>query len=222
MTFTSSSSLFQRIVLLAVVFSVLLTGCAAEATAPAQKAEFQPLSSDSNSFYYYVGENRAPLTLSLNWIAVKFASADTAAQSAALKGSLADSLDRAEQFSQYGVTLLPVQDGVTFQLLVDGINSLRANTAAFFQVNPVFQAGDTGMIVTDEFIATFPAGMSMDEINKANASYGVELGDPILGQENTFVLRATENTKMDTLSLANLYQESGLAIYSAPNFVRVR
>ncbi len=220
MMYASPSRLFIRTVLF--VFSLLLTGCAASATPVARKAEFQPLSSDSNSFYYYVGENRAALTLSLEWIAVKFASSDTDAQSAALKGSLADSLDQAEQFSQYGVTLLPVQDGVTFQALVDGINSLRANPAVFFQVNPVFQAGDTGMIVTDEFIATFPAGMSMDEINKANASHGVELGDPILGQENTFVLKVTENAKMDTLSLANFYQESGLAVYSAPNFVRVK
>ena len=222
MTWTSFSGLLRTTTILVVLSSVFLMGCSGNADSPVNKAEFQPLSSDSSSFYYYVSENRVPLTLSLKWIAVKFASGDPSQQSVALKGSIADSLEQAEQFSLYGVTLLPVKEGITFEALVEGINLLRANTADFLQVNPVFQAGDTGMIVTDEFIATFPPEMSMDEINAVNASYGVELGDPILGQENTFVLKATTATKMDTLSLANLYQESGVAVYAAPNFVRVK
>lgn len=217
-----SKSFFRVILkakgLLVLLCFILLTGCAG---APANKTEFQPLSSDSTSFYYYVSENRVPLTLSTEWIAVKFANEDASAQASALKGSIVDSNGQAEQLTQYGVTLLPVQAGTTFETLVTGINALRSD-ATFFQVNPVFQSGDTGMIVTDEFIVTFPAGMSMDEINAVNASYGVEVGDPILGQENTFVLRATAATQMDTLSLANLYQESGVAVFAAPNFVRVR
>ena len=222
MTWTSFSGILRTTAIFVVLSSVFLMGCSGNADSPVNKAEFQPLSSDSSSFYYYVSENRVPLTLSLKWIAVKFASGDPSQQSAALKGSIADSLEQAEQFSRYGVTLLPVQEGITFESLVEGINLLRANTADFLQVNPVFQAGDTGMIVTDEFIVTFPPEMSMDEINAVNASYGVELGDPILGQENTFVLQATTAAKMDTLSLANLYQESGVAVYAAPNFVRVK
>lgn len=222
MTWTSFSGILRTTAIFVVLSSVFLMGCSGNADSPVNKAEFQPLSSDSSSFYYYVSENRVPLTLSLKWIAVKFASGDPSQQSAALKGSIADSLEQAEQFSRYGVTLLPVKEGITFEALVEGINLLRANTADFLQVNPVFQAGDTGMIVTDEFIVTFPPEMSMDEINAVNASYGVELGDPILGQENTFVLQATTAAKMDTLSLANLYQESGVAVYAAPNFVRVK
>ena len=204
------------------IFPFIFLGCASKPANPANKVEVQLLPSDSDAFYYYVSGNRVHLTLSTKWIAVKFANSDESAQAAALKGSIADSLNQAEQFPQYGVTLLPVADGTDFQALVDGINSLRANSTDFAQVNPVFQAGDTGMIVTDEFIVTFPPEMSMDEINTVNASHGVELGDPILGQENTYVLKATTNSGMDTLALANLYQESGVALYSAPNFVRVK
>lgn len=211
---------FKAAGLLVLLCSALLLGCAGDVNSPA-KTEFQPLSSDSSSFYYYVSDTRTPLTLSTKWIAVKFASEDPSAWSAVLEDSIVDTNGQAEQLTQYGVTLLPVQAGTTFEALVAGINALRSD-ATFFQVNPVFQSGDTGMIVTDEFIVTFPDGMSMDEINAVNASHGVEVGDPILGQENTFVLRATTATKMDTLSLANLYQESGVAVFAAPNFVRVR
>lgn len=52
--------------------------------------------------------------------------------------------------------------------------------------------------------------------------YGVELVEPILGQENTFVLRVTRNADLDALSMANMYQESNIAVYAAPNFIRIK
>jgi hypothetical protein len=186
------------------------------------KAGIQPLPSDGNSFYYYASGNRIPLTLSLKWMAVKFVSDDSKKQANALINSIAGPLSQAHQIPQLKLAILPLQDGLTIQTLVNGINSLRANATDFLQVNPVFQTEDAEMTLTDEFIVTFPAGKSMEEIEAINLSYGVEIVDPILGQENTFVLRATVNARRDTLSLANLYQESGVAIYSAPNFVRIK
>ena len=221
--------------LFAFLFSTFMAGCAGnvsstvEATQTAaisvsliDKAGIRPLPSDGNSFYYYANGNRIPLTLSLKWIAVKFVSDDSTKQASALKNSITGPLDQAHQISQLKLTILPLQEGLTIQTLVEGINSLRANAADFLQVNPVFQTEDAKMTLTDEFIVTFPAGTSMEEIDAINLSYGVEIVDPILGQENTFVLRATVNARRDTLSLANLYQESGVAIYSAPNFVRIK
>ena len=61
----------------------------------------------------------------------------------------------------------------------------------------------------------------MEEIDAINSSYGVEMVEPILGQENTFVLRVSPSSKVDLLSMANLYQESGAATHAAPNFVRI-
>jgi hypothetical protein len=49
----------------------------------------------------------------------------------------------------------------------------------------------------------------------------VEIVEPILGQANTFVLRVTDQADLDTLAMANLYQESGVATSAAPNFVRI-
>jgi hypothetical protein len=99
---------------------------------------------------------------------------------------------------------------------------LRANTASFLQVNPVFQTGDAEMAITNEFIATFPAGKSMAEIDAINSSYDVKIVEPILGQGNTFVLQVLPSAKVDSLSMANLYQESGAAINAAPNFIRIK
>ncbi|MEO7839403.1 MAG: S8 family serine peptidase [Anaerolineales bacterium] len=96
------------------------------------------------------------------------------------------------------------------------------STSVFLQVNPVFQTDDAEMAITDEFIATFPLERNMEEINAINTSHGVELVEPILGQENTYILRVSASTRLDVLAMANLYQESGVATYAAPDFVRIK
>ena len=218
------------------VFFSFMVGCEKSATPIVETAKtvipsesaidqpgIKPLVADGSSFYYYVDGNRVQLIPSLDWVSVKFANNDPAAQSAALQnyGTLVGTLDQASQLPNPKLTLLPLKKGLTVKTLIQGINSLRANAASFLQVNPVFQTEDAEMVITDEFIATFPAGKSMSEINAVNSSNGVEMVEPILGQENTFVLRVLPTTRVDSLMMANLYQESGIAVSAAPNFVRI-
>jgi hypothetical protein len=214
--------------------SILMVGCMDRGgnTSQATQTALSPLPlaahaevalsrANQDSFYYYVDGVRTPLTLSLQWIAVRFSSADPAKQSAALQGSRVGSLEKARQIPVPELTLLPLAEGLTTEMLMKEINTFRADRSSFLQVNPVFQAEDVEMIITDEFIATFSAEKEKEEIDKLNASHGVEIVEPILGQANTFVLRVTEKADLDSLSMANLYQESGIATSAAPNFVRV-
>ena len=99
---------------------------------------------------------------------------------------------------------------------------MRKDKTSFLQVNPLFHTEDSEMAVSDEFIATFSPSKSQAEIDEANSMHAVEIVQPILGQENTFVLRVTGASDLDTLSMANLYQENGIAIYAAPNFIRIK
>lgn len=77
------------------------------------------------------------------------------------------------------------------------------------------------MIVTDEFIASFPAEKGKEEIGQINLSNGVEIVEPVIGQYNTFVLKVTPRTHLDALAMANLYQETHTAVSAAPNFLRL-
>jgi hypothetical protein len=215
-------------------FSILMVGCMdrVEATAQPIPTASSPLALAAHaevrlsrpadqSFYYYADGVRIPLTLSLKWIAVKFASTDPAKQAAALRDSRVGSLEQAQQIPVPELTLVPLREGMTTEALMQEINTLRADRSSFLQVNPVFQAEDVEMIITDEFIATFSTEKEKEEIDNLNSSHGVKIVEPILGQANTFVLRVTEKADLDSLSMANLYQESGIAISAAPNFVRV-
>jgi hypothetical protein len=211
-----------------------LTGCVAttdtmiettQTTNPSFGAQdqtnFQLLPLDGGSFYYYAGGDRIPLRPSLQWIAVKFASAEAAEQSAALEDSIVEAQAQAQELPTPGWVLLPVRESTTAQALIEGINSLRADRPAFRQVNPVFQTDDAMMIVTDQFIATFPAEQAKEDTEAINASHDVEIVEPLSGLANTYVLQVTDEAGMDALSMANLYQESGLAVDAAPNFIRI-
>ncbi len=151
----------------------------------------QPLAADGASFYYYADGQRIPLQPSLNWVSVKFASSDISKQSSAVRSSATPlgSLDQARHIPNPELTLLPIQAGTTVQTLVQGINAMRAMPTSFQAVNPVFQMEDVEMVPTDQFIATFQAEKSLEEINAMNASLGAEIVEPLLGQENTFVLK---------------------------------
>ena len=185
------------------------------------RAEVRLSRSGDDSFYYYVGGVRTPLTLSMQWIAVKFASPDPKEQAVAAENSLLGPLEQARQIPTPELTLLPLQENLSRKAIAEGINTLRADRSSFLQVNPVFQTDDAQLIITDQFIATFSAEKEKEEIDQINSSHGVEMVEPVLGQANTFVLRVTDKADLDTLSMANLYQESGIATSAAPNFVRI-
>ena len=185
------------------------------------RAEVRLSRSGDDPFYYYVGGVRTSLALSMQWIVVKFVSRDPKDQSAAVQNSILGPLDQAQASPVPELTLLPLQDNLSRKAIAEGINALRADRSSFLQVNPVFQTNDAQLIITDQFIATFSAEKEKEEIDQINSSHGVEIVEPVLGQANTFVLRVTGKADLDTLSMANLYQESGLATSAAPNFVRI-
>jgi thermitase len=131
-------------------------------------------------------------------------------------------LDQARPIPHAGLTLLPVQAGETTQTLVQGVNAMRATPDDFADVAPVFETPDAQMVITGEFIAAFPPATSAEEIQSINAAHGVEIVEPILGQDNTFVLKVASGASLDALAMANVYQESGLTLYAVPNFVRIK
>ena len=214
------SKLLSTIILATMICSTFLSGNI-ELVRALGGRDASSAQEDGNSLYYFANGNRIQLTPSLNWISVKFTSDDPVAQSAAVGGfgAMFGPLDQARPILFGNITLLPLKANVTEQALMEGIQSLRADKENFSQVNPVFQTPDAEMALTDEFIATFPSDFSMEDIDAVNAFHNVELIDAILGQDNTFLLRVAAGT--DVLAMANLYQQSGVAIHSAPNFVRI-
>ncbi len=192
-----------------------------QSTIPVEPSQTIPAVTD---YYYHLDGTRVELMPSFEWIVVKFASADPAVREAVLAGygNPLGSLGQAREIPPLGITILPLQTGVTPRAYFALMEKMRNDKINFLLVNPLFYTADAEMAVGDEFIATFPPGKSRTEIDEANAAHGVELVQPILGQENTFVLRVTGSAELDALSMANLYQESGITLQAAPNFIRIK
>ena len=208
---------FTLFFLLAVI-SLTFLGKLSFATAKTQT------SAPDGAFYYYYFNDRVPLTVSLKWVAVKFASDKAEEQTAALQNfdNLVEANDKAREIPHPKLILLPLKAGLTIQSLKDGIDSLRKDHSHFLWANPVFQSGNSEeLVITDEFIASFPPEKTRVEIDSINSSHKVELVEPISGQVNTFVLRVSPAVETDSLSMANLFQESGAAKYAAPNFLHI-
>ncbi len=196
---------------------------AASAADTINQTGIQPLDTDGGSLYYYADGQKISLEPSVDWVSVQFSSADQAEQSLVLgrAGLPLGALNEAQHITNPELLLISVREGVTVQDLVGGINSMRAMSDDFIAVNPVFKTANSEMAITDQFIATFSAEKSLKAIRIINASYGVEIVEPILGQENTYILRLTAGSHFDALAISNLYQENGIAISAAPNFLRM-
>lgn len=209
---------------LAAVGAVLVAGCARNSPPlieTSQPAAEPPAQVETGFYYHFEGE-RIPLTVSLEWITVMFADMDAAAREAALEpyASRLGALDEIRELPAPALTLLPLPAGATLQDALDLLELLRAD-AGILHANPLFESGQVWMAVADQFIAAFPAGMGADEIASVNALYDIGIVQPILGQENTFLLRVAPGSALDALAAANLYQERGIALHAAPNFIRI-
>lgn len=91
---------------------------------------------------------------------------------------------------------------------------------------PVFQQAPDNpdpMLVTRRFIVQFEPDTSRERIDTLNAHHGARLVEQLGYLRNTFVLEAPRTSDgLSAVSLANLYLESGLAVFAEPDFIRQR
>src|SRR5690606_3952417 len=125
-------------------------------------------SSVGQLYYYYEGQ-RLPLTIAPEVIAVRFRSSDTIAQTDAIQRSIPTfQVTQIDQHTKPSYTLLHLDDQTTIQRSMDAVNQLRQNKAAVEWANPVFRAPGGYAVMTDEFIAQFPASWTHSQIQDFN------------------------------------------------------
>ncbi len=175
-------------------------------------------------YYYYLDGERVPLIPSLEWISVLYTTADPSERTGILQkyANLLGPLDQVRSIPMPEISLLPLPVGITLQEFTELLAAMRNDRTSFSQANPLFDAVGVEMVISDEFIATFPDETSQSEIDEINSAHSVELIKPVSGQENTYILRVAEGAVLDTLSMANLYQENGIVLHAAPNFIRLK
>lgn len=89
-------------------------------------------------------------------------------------------------------------------------------------VTPVFRDPTNGLhlVLTDEILARFKPEATQDQIDALIAGLGVEPVEQKLYAPNQYRLRVLDPAAHSALEVANAFQESGLAEWAQPNFVR--
>ncbi len=80
----------------------------------------------------------------------------------------------AEQVTIFGVTVLPLREGLIEEYVIQTIQSLNSKSEVEF-ASPVFDLPEVNLIITDEFNAMFNPSISQAEIRNFNASHNVEI-----------------------------------------------
>lgn len=121
------------------------------------------------------------------------------------------------------------QEGIIFIKLdkpVD-IAKFKEISSMFLDVSPAARVGHPFFIneeklpriVTNEFIVRFKTDIKEEKIKEFNQSQKVEVVKKNPHVNNQYLLRVTETSGVNALEMANRYQESGLVVFSQPNFL---
>jgi len=79
----------------------------------------------------------------------------------------------------------------------------------------------TPMILTEEFNVQFKPEVTRQRIDEFNAQNKVRIVCESTWEKNGFLLAVQEDAGADALTMANRYYDSGLVLYSGPNFLQM-
>ncbi len=172
-------------------------------------------------FYYYYNNEKLGLDLSTEWVAVKYiGEAVLASQTAAAASPNIDAGLPLRETGTRNIALLPLKAGGSEQV-AQAIADLRAQTAAFEWVNPVFAVQEGLAIATQQFIAQFPASTTPQARATFNLANGVSVVRQVDWLPNTYVLEVAASSGKNALDMANFYHESGMVVFAEPDFLQL-
>lgn len=180
--------------------------------------------SSDETFYYSNGE-KIPIVLDQNQIAVFFKGDVSPDSVRALlprfrQFSAMDD-EKKQDFARANIYLVPLTESISAFNLDDMNADLKSSdlVKTIGKVYTLEKKPETSLILTDEFVVRFNAGVTADQIDALNAQKNVEIVSTSEYVENQFVLRPISGSNMDALTLANQYYENDLTKFAYPNFI---
>ena len=174
--------------------------------------------------FYYVGDEKVPLTLSTNFIAVQSSSETERAvvMTAVEKTAGVGTPDDCEILEYFNLIVAPTTQKATGEAVAQSTEALSAEPGVQ-TIAPAFQmpdgAEDELMILIPQFRVQFKPEVSDEEIEKLNKKYAVQvLAKDDLG-DNSYLLGVPSNNQYSALELANLYHELDMTEYAEPDWV---
>lgn len=187
--------------------------------------------------YYYVDGKRVPLFVEPNVFAVRFKAgehAGSAELSSSSRRLVRDASTHVGFIPNYGIQIFEREAGdsaATGDEVAAARRSLRAvrdlseEEPVAFATPALRQAPDSPdlMFATNRFLAQFKPEVTRREIDELNARHQVRVVEPLDYAPDAYLLEALETAPVTNgVVLANAYFESGLTVFSHPDFVKRR
>lgn len=190
----------------------------------AQENEKEDSSKQPKTFYYSF-EKKIYGRLDTSILAVQ---APKEVESTAFKGPvdsmkgkfLSEDIQFVKAFQQEGIIFIKLDEPVD-------IAKFKEISPMFLDISPAVRLGHPFFIneeklphiVTNEFVVRFKTDIKEEKIKEFNQSQKVEVVKKNPHVDKQYLLRSTETNGINALEMANRYQESGLVVFSQPNFL---
>lgn len=194
---------------------------------------------DQATTYYYVDGRRVPLFVEPNVFAVRFKAgehADSAELSSSSRRLVSDDSTHVGFIPNYGIQIFEREPAADPAAPSDGeaaapqrslraVRELNDEGPVAFATPALRQAPDSPdlLFATNRFLAQFMPEVTRQQIDELNTRHHVRVVEPLDYAPNAYLLEALETAAVTNgVALANAYFESGLTVFSHPDFIKRR
>ncbi len=175
-----------------------------------------------NDFYYNGPDEQVPITIALDRFGAIAYEGVTGQDIGAFVESL--NLVPLEIIEPGGIIIIGIESTLDRQSLVQLARDVRAAPGSpFARTGLIVTPGEATapMLLTDEIIAKFLPETTQEEIDALNTTNLLtnKMENPFA--QNQFLLAVTEESPLDALDMANLYNQSTITEYALPNFILI-
>lgn len=178
---------------------------------------------ESTNIFYYAADQRIPLELVEDTLAVGFAQPISDRRLDELRASdrAIDILGQSPALLSKNILVYQLKSGVSSQARLDDFGQRLLRGASVQFVTYVFFSPTAGLylVMGDEIVVRFKPETTPAEINALHARFGTETLEQKLYAPNQHLMRVNNPSFLGTLEVANRYHEQPLVEWAEPNFV---
>lgn len=166
--------------------------------------------------FWYSGDGSEPLTIDSSKVTFKFeAGFGPSGQEQLLGeiGRIVGVLDDENLIDGFVACTLATAIGYT------GFVDSLSGVSAIYLVEPYYlDTNGHPMLVGEQIIVAFDAGLSGAQIDSINGASNVIIGRALIGMPNVYTIKNTDSSGLHLLDLANSYHELSQTRYAQPDF----
>jgi hypothetical protein len=174
-----------------------------------------------SSFFYYYKDSAVYLTLDTKKAYIKFTPESTQMQRLTAVTNIFN-IDSATQNnilnSPYDFTFLQFEDSLDKSSFLNDLLELK-NNPCITTATPILKSGVNGEAISDKFIVKLKELTSMQKLDSLLYSNNDSIYEQLSWDNTIFIIGCTKNSNLNSLQQSNLFHQTGMFVFSEPDFL---